>query len=394
MKRWLSHLVVAGLLAAACATTGYAEDVFDRGLRNLDGQVSTDVRSKVNDVAQSIAAQAGRAYFDNAVFPTNLRYDAAGEPLGNRGGLYNEPFWTVGQREFLSGVYFSHWTFEEFDGDDLSNAFNIDEPFTVFADTPIPGVDTLRRTAVRGGADLDYDVLWISAVYGLTDRIDVGLAVPMMWVEADATLDYGLHLQQVDRRVAPPVTTDILPLTFVSNRRSRDEQGLGDIIGRLKWNVFDELKDDTPVSWTLGLDAKFPSGDEEDLLGTGNGAVRFRTQLAKDLDRFVPQLELAYVVGEDDVADEDYNSFQYKVSLPFLVSEFENSGGEAPGSLTIALELLGDMSELADHHDVAVSARLGLGHRFSFNGGVRIPYSSSDALTPDWSPTVGVEFRW
>ncbi len=394
MKGWFSHLVVAGLFAGMMVTTGLADDVFDRDLRNLEGQVSTNVRSRVNDLAQSIATQAGRAYFDNVVFPTNMRFDENGDPMGNRGGLYNEPFWTVGSHEILTGFYYSHWSFDELDGRDLEKAFTTSEPFTVFADSPVPGVDTLRRTAVRGGATLDYDVLWLSATYGLMERVDVGLAFPFMWNDAEGVMDYGLHIQQVDRRVAPPVTTDILPLTFVSNRSQQDERGAGDVIARLKWNVFDEMKDDTMVSWTLGFDAKLPTGDEEDLLGNGDGAVRFRTQVAKDFDRFIPQLELAYVVGEDDVAGQSFNSFQYKASLPFLVSEFDAEGGESTGSLTVALELLGDMSELADHHDVAFSARLGLGHRFSLNGGVRVPYSSDGALTTDWSPTVGLEFRW
>ena len=396
MKRWWLHLVVVAAFVALPGNPVRADDVHDT-LRNLDGQVSTSVRKKVERLAESITAQAGRAYFDSAIFPTNYHYDADGTPMGNAGALYNEPYWTVGQGNLLTGIYYTRMSMQSFDGEDLSSIFDTDEPWAVFLDAPVPGVNTLRRTSIRGGiGNMDYDFFWVSAVYGINDRWDVGLAVPVVRLDLEVDMNPGLALRQEDVRVDPPIITDVLPMTYLTNGRDSQTSGIGDVIVRLKWNMWDEMLDDRAFSWTWGVDVKLPTADDDDLLGNGSAAVRFRTQMAKEYDRVIPQLELAVLLsGDGGVSDDTYHAFQYKASLPFLVSEsFDEDSGEFGGSFTIALELLGSMSELASYHDVGVSARLGLGDNVKVVGGVRVPYADTDALTTDWTPTVGLEVRW
>jgi hypothetical protein len=397
MKRWTIHLVVFGLFAVCLIGSGFAADMYDDALKEIRPYVQKDVYDKVEDLAQSISIQAGRAFFDAAIFPTNARYDADGNRTGQLGSLFNEPFWTVGEGEHLSGLYYSRISYEEYDGDDINDVFDKFGQFELVSDDG-NGLFTYKQTAVRGGTTLDYDTIWLSHTYGISERVDIAIAIPLMRSDVDAVMHDGLLLQQVVGG-PPDETDDFKDFTFSNPARGKtngEDTGLGDIITRLKWNVFDEMQDDTMLSWTLGIDVKFPTGSEEDMLGNDDLAVRLRTQFAKEYERCIPQLELAVILsGEGDVDGDSYNSFQYKGSLPWMLAEFEDQDtGELDGSLTVSLDLMGNMSELASFHEVGLNARLALGHRISINGGAKIPYSSDNAITTDWTPTIGIEFRW
>jgi Putative MetA-pathway of phenol degradation len=122
--------------------------------------------------------------------------------------------------------------------------------------------------------------------YGLTDRWDVGLAVPFVHVNLEADV-----LATVD-----PIATGSGFHMFPGGALSRESTmqdsatGIGDVVIRSKYR----LADTTGGGLAVGIDLRLPTGNEEELLGLGAPQAKFTLIGSTEAGAFGPHVNLSY----------------------------------------------------------------------------------------------------
>jgi len=171
---------------------------------------------------------------------------------------------TTGRGRVTLNASFSRHTFDKVDGKDLRNGDFPDDPLGVFA-VPVtlpngaPGTlleFVTLRTEVRA------DVYTIGGLYGVTDRIDVGITIPVLNVRIkDRPREQFFAV--CDRQLTvcgnpQPSGVDFRPNTVEST-------GIGDLVLRGKWNFLQMPKFmGGRMGMAFAIDVKVPTGDEGD----------------------------------------------------------------------------------------------------------------------------------
>jgi hypothetical protein len=132
------------------------------------------------------------------------------------------------------------------------------------------------------------DTATVVATYGLTDRFDIGLAVPFVRVKVDADV----------RAKIIRLATAAEPLVHTFEGDNPDEHtfslggaaaGLGDIVLRAKYRV-----PARGVGVAVANETRLPTGDETNLLGTGGVQTRLIGIVSLDRGRVSPHLNVGY----------------------------------------------------------------------------------------------------
>jgi hypothetical protein len=196
---------------------------------------------------------------------------------------------TIGRGQMSFGYNYQYFSFDGVEGVDLSR---------------VPAVFTHDDFELGGGrADVVTTTNAVEATvgqmtgvltYGATDRLDLSIAVPIV----RTTLRVVSHatIQRVGTGDATAVhffRNPDLAGGYGSDREftSRGQaSGLGDIILRVKGTVFREGH----RGLAAGLDLRLPSGDEEDLLGTGALGLKPFAALSLLHGRFSPHVNIGY----------------------------------------------------------------------------------------------------
>jgi hypothetical protein len=146
---------------------------------------------------------------------------------------------------------------------------------------------------------------WTSAItYGITDRIDVSLAIPVVRttlsvvsnaeIERIGTTDPAVHFFR----------DDLAAGGFGDHKQfaaSGSASGVGDLIVRVKANAMREGR----RALALGVDVRLPTGDEQDLLGSGAVGVKPFAVVSAGIGRLSPRINVAYQWnGESVLANE------------------------------------------------------------------------------------------
>lgn len=163
------------------------------------------------------------------------------------GPFYIERALTAGAGTASFGVNFQYASFKSLDGYDLRSGTLVTVA-NQFVDEPAPfDVENLTLNISTKTATFFTNV-------GITDRIDVAAAVPVVRLDIS-----GTRLNTYRGRTA-------LQASAIA-----DTVGLGDIAVRSKVR----LTPNGPGAIAAGVEARLPTGRQEDLLGTGEFAMRF-----------------------------------------------------------------------------------------------------------------------
>jgi hypothetical protein len=188
------------------------------------------------------------------------------------GPVYAERAESIGVGKFNLGLSYSHFTYDRLhnlrlrDGDlrlvftheDINHDGSNLQPF--FEGDVITG-----RLFLKIGTDVTAFVL----TYGLTDRADLGLAVPIVRVRLEARTD--LQIQRLATgSVAPDIHRFANGRSTDTVRQSGSASGVGDVIVRGKYQL---LRADRG-GLALAADVRLPTGDERELLGSGSTRVK------------------------------------------------------------------------------------------------------------------------
>jgi hypothetical protein len=132
------------------------------------------------------------------------------------------------------------------------------------------------------------------ATYGVTDRLDIGVAVPINRVEAQATLSARLGFTSTG--IEPDVTTW---------HDAGTESGVGDVVIRAKYNM---LKGN---NWGIAesVEVRLPTGDELNLLGIAGPQVKLTFIASTAVGGLSPHVNLAYTISGTSEAGDDPDTF-------------------------------------------------------------------------------------
>jgi hypothetical protein len=218
------------------------------------------------------------------------------------GPIFGERAQTLGRGRVLvgfgrAGVHFK--TLRGVDLDHIQFTFthaNSDFPgcdSTAGGDCSLLGVPTLENETID--LDLDLDVrLTVNAfllTYGITDWIDIGAVIPVVSVSLDGTSN-----AQINPFGPPPAVhffggTPENPILTASRTIDGSTTGLGDVDARLKLN----LRRGEPLSLAVLGDVRFPTGSENNLLGSGAFAVRGLAIVSAHFGDFSPHANVGYL---------------------------------------------------------------------------------------------------
>jgi hypothetical protein len=173
--------------------------------------------------------------------------------------------------------------------------------------------------------------------YGVTNRLDVSIAVP--FVTADLLVTSDAAIQRIG--TTNPETHFFRSLEDDIGARRRftafgSASGLGDLTVRLKQNV----KKAANQGVALGIDLRLPTGDERNLLGTGAPGVNPFVAWSGNYGAISPHLNAGYQWNGDSILGGEPGSGEAN-DLPDLAQYSAGAVIEVHPRVTAAVDVVG-----------------------------------------------------
>jgi len=313
------------------------------------------------------------------------------------GPMFAERPFTTGKGKLNVGLSFQHTSFTAVGDQLLSNI----EDTSHFLNG-----DVLTWTS---SIDVSLDRTIVSATYGVHDRIDVGVIVPM---GRAAVNGFSTSFQ----RIGGVVVSDL------RENSSGSSFGVGDVVIRGKAAVSDTPQFSTAITFDLRL----PTGDTEKLMGTGATQAKVMFIAGGSKGNVNPHVNVGYTFGgnglqflPDDPDDDDDTPELQNLEERSPSEEFGYTFG-ADVSVTPKLTVAGDVigrvvrnSLQGSHFDsgpddperyinllispgtvhkvlAAVGAKVHVGGTWLLTGTVLFPLNSN-GIKPSVTPVIGFE---
>lgn len=259
---------------------------------------------------------------------------------------------------------------------------------------------------LRVGLDFDLAVTSLFAGYGVREGVDVGLVVPVVHAALSGTSEAQV-LPFSSLGGGQPATfiagTADDPVLRSTQSVSGSATGVGDVAARLKVR----LRDDGRTGVAVLGEVRFPTGDEDNLLGAGALSARGVGIVSARLGDFSPFANLGYRYWEGDAANDavlatvgfDQLLGPRASFAASLVSEFQVGASvfRLPEPVTIREPFVRTIRpvEIPDIRDDALSASLGF--RFIPQPGLVATVNGVAALTrggprPDLALSAGLQY--
>jgi hypothetical protein len=236
---------------------------------------------------------------------------------------------TIGKNKLSLGSTYQRFSFDTIEGLDLRRL-----PAVFTHDNPAPGGRNDVVTTMNS-VDLRVDQLTTFVTYGLASRLDLSVAVPVVSVDMRVTSD--ATVQRIGTTSNPMIHFFTVGGTVGSTRRFESAgraEGLGDMVLRLKGSAYRARA----AAVGLGVDVRLPTGDEEDLLGSGAVGVR-PFLVVSSVHRIAPHLELGFQWNGESVLAGDVTTGR-KETLPRQVVAAMGVDVRVTNRFTLALDLL------------------------------------------------------
>ena len=246
------------------------------------------------------------------------------------GPSFAERALTIGRRKFSAGFNYQRTSYDTFEGqnlDDGSIKFYLrHQDCCTFNLLPVPPYSefSLQPNGTRLTVPFEGDIIEASlslkatthttavfANYGVTDRVDIGLAVPFVRVNLDARVQariVRLVTCSTPRVVPVPAPVTCAPDTHTFEygnpnatrtvQHSGHASGLGDIVLRTKYHFLRAAGGGLAAA----MDVRLPTGDEQELLGTGGAQGKFLLVGSTERGRWGQHVNFGYTVADGEVA--------------------------------------------------------------------------------------------
>jgi hypothetical protein len=228
------------------------------------------------------------------------------------GPAFAERALTNGRGRLSIGLNFQYSNYNRFEGESLEDGSlqfyqtHLDTAGDNFFEGDL--VEVSERIKVSSATTT------LFANYGVTNTLDVAVTIPFIHISAEA---------QIDTRIMRLATGDITGIhsfaggaSTSSAAASDSATGVGDVLLRGKYRFWD-----TPGGGlAASIDLRLPTGDEENLLGTGAVGATFTLIGSSPYGRLAPHFNLAYAAnGHSDVVGAP-DEFGYKFGSEFAAS--------------------------------------------------------------------------
>jgi hypothetical protein len=196
---------------------------------------------------------------------------------------------TIGRGRLAFGFSYQFFSFDHLDGVSLvaiPAVFRHDDPETGGgrADV-IATMNTIEATVSQTTGAL---------TYGVTDRFDVSLAVPIVRTRLSLLSNATIHRVGTGSDSTVHYFPDANAINGFGSQRQfvaeGSSGGIGDMVLRGKATVLRE----GPRALAIGVDLRIPTGDEQNLLGAGAAGVRPFAAFSTALGAFAPHVNVAY----------------------------------------------------------------------------------------------------
>ena len=338
----------------------------------------------------AIGSSVGTFAF-NSTF-TGISFDVAtGVPVETQdslGPLLAESATTLGKGKFDLAFGASRFKYDSIDGQDLNNIV-LDFPhedccsFQNGIQRPPPDgvLSGFEADVVRVNLDIDlkYDVFAFFANYGLTDRWDVGIVVPVISVDAHARA----HAEVENISGVAGIHSFAGQEDLQDSATGGSETGIGDAVLRTKYNFVRDAG--AAPDFSMLLQVTGPTGDEKNLLGTGEWRYKAGLIASKRYGAFGPHLNVAY---ETSSGDKSLDNYTYAAGFDWRMTPTFTAGLDLLGRYNPDQENIGN-----DVRDVALSAKW---NPFSsanapLNAYVIVPANPDHGLRSDIVYGVGID---
>jgi hypothetical protein len=201
--------------------------------------------------------------FDKGGTPVTLN-DTLGSVLTERGN-------TIGRHKLFLGFTFQRFVFSTIDGNNLTN-------LPVFSDNSSSGTFNYSVSSLHANIN-QYTAF---AAFGLTDRIDVSATLPFQRVSVSGGRSIAYSWSDTNGAAAGSQNP-----TYAPGAAS----GFGDLILNMKGSL---LPGEGRARLALGMEARFPTGNAYNLLGTGAYGVKPYVVFSRFSGAWTPHINVGY----------------------------------------------------------------------------------------------------
>ena len=260
------------------STTGHSVH-FQAAAVNNFGPVNSEIGVQLSQLPLASPASG-------FIFSFNPSLGVVARSAESFGPILTDRAETIGKKKLFVGVSYQFFNFDTADGVNLKK-FGVvlthePEPAVCSESPSTPGCPTAPTfthdiVATQNSLDLKVHQFTVVATYGITDRLDISVAVPLLEVRmamySDANI-FNFEPPPVNHAFAVPTTTSKNE-TFISPTNAlffngNSAKGVGDLVIRGKFLAWKGEHSAVAV----GMDAHLPTGDANNFLGAGTWGVR------------------------------------------------------------------------------------------------------------------------
>lgn len=384
----MRRTVVIGLIALAWPATASAQQSIQQVLSILLTNRSISTDDSVRDeqaaaatrdaISQFLVTELGTLPIGSAASGFTYRFNpalgSAERSSDNFGPFLVQRALTTGRHQLTFGISYQQATFDTIDGRSLRDGQLVATASQLRGESQPFDVETISLL-------LDTATTTLSAHFGVTDRLEVGAALPLVRLT--------LSGQSVDTYRGR---------ALVQATAAAAASGPGDLIVRTKYSA--GLKGGSGVA--VGADIQFATGDAQNLLGTGQTTIAPRIMGSIERSRLALHGDAARVFGGAD-------EFDYGAAATFAASQRVTIVGELSGRRLAASGRLTDVTERNPTLTAVDTIRLTsveqptqrltavLGARWNVLGTLLVSASvmhplTSVGLNARWVPTLTIEY--
>lgn len=391
--------------------TGVHENHFITSARSENGTLISFIGSAISQNVANlpVSATSGGSTFQ---FEGGAPVRTSVSP----GPVFAERAQTLGRGRVFVGANVNRLHFETLRGvrlNDIQMNFthqNVDSPECdniAGTDCAPYGVPTLENDviALRLALDIEMTVTSFFVSFGLLDRMDIGVVLPIVSTSLRAT-----SAAEVIPFGGPTAAhffggTPENPQLSTSRFVDGSATGVGDVAARVKVNV---TQSDRTTFAVLG-DARFPTGSEADLLGSGHFAARGLGILSARFGAFSPHANIGFLFRSGDLQNNavlatvgfDHLMAPWAALAVDLVSELQvgESKLRLPGTVTyeVPFRRTVDPTNISSERDDLINASFGF--KFTTGAGITVVANTlwplnRGGLRPSVLWTGGLEYNF
>lgn len=428
LRGQISQLFIFGpgedpLFLSGTADPGNPSSIQVHGTHFIPAAVTSN-GTVISFVTSAISTNVADFPFSSASGGTTFRFEG-GVPVATStspGPVFAERAQTLGRGRALVGLAYSSFRYATLRGvplNDVQLTFtheNVTGPecdSVVSAAAGVPtscgpmGVPVLENDIMPFTLALDIRVAVTTFVltYGLSDRLDVGVAIPLV-----GTTLTGHSRAQIIPFGGPtaahfftgaPDNPGLSADRFVQGSAS----GLGDVAVRVKLNLHSSTRSGVAVL----ADGRFPTGSQNDLLGAGRFSGRVVGVLSNQFGSFASHANVGYLYRAGNLRNDavvatagfDQQMSPWATFVADVISQWQVGDNKLtlPGDVTITQPFLRTVqtSDIPDIRDDLVNASLGF--KFTLDQGPTVITNAlfplnRGGLRPNVLYTVGVEYSF